>query len=93
MSQSDQLFAEHLRTAFQPSTTHLGCPNTAALHEYFKSKELECSLTAAAKAAAGKKYIAAASPAPDYGKSAFKTKEKSKNKSKKGKEAETADEA
>ena len=94
MSQSDQLFAEHLRTAFQPSTTHLGCPNTAALHEYFKSKELECSLAAAAKAAAGKKYIAAASPAPDnYGKSAFKTKEKSKNKSKKGKEAETADEA
>ena len=72
----------------------MGCPNTAALHDYFKSKELECSLAAAAKAAAVKKYTAAASPVSDNsGKGAFKTEDKSKNKSKKGKEAETADEA
>ena len=94
LSPSDQMFAEHLRTAFQPSTTHLGCPNTAALHEYFKSKELECSLAAAAKAAAGKKYISTSAPAPSItGKSAFQKDKNFKHKSKKGKEAESADEA
>ena len=94
LSPSDQMFAEHLRTAFQPSTTHLGCPNTAALHEYFKSKELECSLAAAAKAAAGKKYSSTSAPPPSAtGKSAFQKDKNFKHKSKKGKEAESADEA
>ena len=63
-TQSDQLFAEHLRAAFQPSPSHLGCATTAALYEQFRAKEIECSLAAAAKAAAGKKFSASTSAAP-----------------------------
>ena len=49
LSQADQLFAEHLRAAFQPSPSHLGCATTTALYEQFRAKEIECSLAAAGK--------------------------------------------
>ena len=83
LSQSDQLFAENLRTAFQPSPVHFGHSSTASLYERFRAKEIECSLTAAAKAAAGKKYAAssAASSTPaEGGKTRSKNQTKGRSK-------------
>ena len=63
LTQSDQLFAEYLRSTFQPAPFHLGCPETTTLYEQFRAKEIECSLAAAAKAAARKKHSASSSSA------------------------------
>ena len=82
LSLADQLFAEHLRSAFQPAPFHLGCADTAALYEQFRAKEIECSLAAAAKAAAGKKYSASSSATSSS--EGHKTKSKDKSKAKSG---------
>ena len=82
LSQSDQLFAENLRTAFQPSPVHFGHSSTASLYERFRAKEIECSLAAAAKAAAGKKYTTASATTStsEVGKSKSKNHTKGKNR-------------
>ena len=89
LSSSDQLFAEHLRTAFQPAPFHLGCPETAALYEQFRAREIEMSLAAAAKAAAGKKFTSSvpsssesSSSHKNPGKTAGKSRSKDKGKAK-----------
>ena len=82
LSQSDQLFAENLRSAFQPSPVHYGHPSTAGLYERFRAKEIECSLTAAAKAAAGKKYSSSSASASTVEGSKTKSKNQTKGKGK-----------
>jgi hypothetical protein len=82
LSQSDQLFVEHLRAAFQPSPVHLGHSSTAALYEQYRAKEIECSLAAAAKAAAGKKYSSSTTATTPEGSSGSKAKSKNPAKNK-----------
>ena len=89
LSLSDQLFAEHLRSAFQPAPFHLGCPETAALYEQFRAREIEISLATAAKAAGGKKFTPLAGPSSSEtnsrrtsGKNTSKGKSKDKGKAK-----------
>lgn len=64
LSQSDLLFAKHLRSAFQPAPFHLGFPDTTTLYEQLRVKEIECSLAAAAKATAGKKFSTKSTTGP-----------------------------